>query len=323
MQEIISQKAKKSKTQRTKSILFIEDAIVYQAIVNRIAYLNYDKIIEFNHISFSSILNENVKLGLDLLDSENKIDFTFFKNYLPNWNKFKTSIDKEVEEGYTCLETDITGFFDSIPHSKLLYLLSTEFSLEKPITDLLAHCLNIFSGTKYSIRVGIPQGQEQSYFLANLLLLRLDEEINQKGITYFRYMDDIRLFDKDEKNILDSLVSIDNYLKNNALSVNGSKTKISKINKKNRIISLNPLNAYSLSKNRKVSDQVNLEEVNVISNFLSNEIQINDENENYKLKDCYKELKEIENKIFKLYQKLQNKNILDEEIDGCFIQIFS
>ena len=55
---------KKSKTQRTKSILFIEDAIVYQAIVNRIAYLNYDKIIEFNHISFSSILNENVKLGL-------------------------------------------------------------------------------------------------------------------------------------------------------------------------------------------------------------------------------------------------------------------
>lgn len=316
---------KKSKTQRTQSILFIEDAIVYQAIVNRIAYLNYDKIIEFNHISFSSILNENVKLGLDLLDSENKIDFTFFKDYLPNWNKFKTSIDKEVEEGYTyCLETDITGFFDSIPHSKLLYLLSTEFSLEKPIIDLLAHCLNIFSGTKYSITpgVGIPQGQEQSYFLANLLLLRLDEEINQKGVTYFRYMDDIRLFDKDEKNILDSLVSIDNYLKNNALSVNGSKTKISKINKKNRIISLNPLNAYSLSKNRKVSDQVNLEEVNVISNFFSNEIQINDEDENYKLKDCYKELKEIENKIFKLYQKLQSKNILDEEKDGCFIQIF-
>jgi hypothetical protein len=57
------------------------------------------------------------------------------------------------------LETDITGFFDCIPHSKLLQLLYKKFDIDPSILDLFSECLNTWSGTSESATqgVGIPQ----------------------------------------------------------------------------------------------------------------------------------------------------------------------
>jgi hypothetical protein len=97
--------------------------------------------------------------------------------------------------------------------------------------DLLASCLNIWSGTKDSITpgVGIPQGPLPSFLLANLILHDLDELIISQGFKYYRYMDDIKIYGYEERELVKALVLIDKYLKGNGLSINSKKTTIQKV----------------------------------------------------------------------------------------------
>jgi retron-type reverse transcriptase len=222
---------KASKTHRTKSVLSIDDALVYQAIVNIVAANNYKTLSQNNSFVFGSVLHPEVEKGIGLLNSPDA-QFYFFEYYLPLYNKFIDSVNLEI--GNTNiqykLETDITGFFDSIPHSKLLMTLH-KFGVETEILDLLKDCLNIYSGTRDSVTpgVGIPQGLAASFFLANTFLYELDYLISQKGYTYYRYMDDIRIYEETEEKIIEVLILIDNYLKGRALSLNTKKTSIERI----------------------------------------------------------------------------------------------
>lgn len=222
---------KASKTHRTKSVLNIEDALVYQAIANTVATANYKRLTENNSFVFGSVLHPEVEKGNELLNEEDP-DFYFFEYYIPLYNKFINSVNTEIENTNIRfkLETDITGFFDCIPHSKLLVTLN-KFGVEPEILDLLADCLNLYSGTKESITpgVGIPQGAAASFFFANVFLNDLDYLISQNGYTYYRYMDDIRIYEETEEKLIEVLVLIDNYLKGKALSLNTKKTSIEEI----------------------------------------------------------------------------------------------
>jgi hypothetical protein len=219
---------KASKTHRTKSVLSIEDSLVYQAIADKVATNNYKRLAENNSFVFGSVLHPEVEKGLNLLN-EPEADFYFFEYYIPLYNKFINSVNTEI--GNTNirfkLETDITGFFDCIPHSKLLITLN-KFGVEPEILDLLNDCLNIYSGTKESVTpgVGIPQGPAASFFYANVFLTDLDYELSQNGYTYYRYMDDIRIYEESEEQLTEALVLIDNFLKGRALSLNTKKTSI-------------------------------------------------------------------------------------------------
>jgi hypothetical protein len=222
---------KASKTHRTKSVLSIEDSLVYQAIADKVAENNYKRLADNNSFVFGSVLHPEVEKGLDLLN-ELDADFYFFEYYIPLYNKFINSVNTEI--GNTNirfkLETDITGFFDCIPHSKLLITLN-KLGVEPEILDLLNDCLNIYSGTKESVTpgVGIPQGPAASFFYANVFLTDLDYAISQSGYTYYRYMDDIRIYEESEEQLTEALVLIDNFLKGRALSLNTKKTSIEEL----------------------------------------------------------------------------------------------
>ena len=129
------------------------------------------------------------------------------------------------------LETDITGFFDSIPHYNLLSVLSDEYKAETNVLDLIGDCLNIWSGTNDGLTpgVGIPQSTEASAFFANIILHNLDNILIETALPYFRYMDDIRIFGDTQEELRELLREIDNYLKRNALSLNSKKTLIEEI----------------------------------------------------------------------------------------------
>ena len=63
---------KKTKgSQRTYTLLFIEEAIVYQSIVDKIAADNFIKLNEVNNSIFSYRLNDEVKEGINIFDKEN------------------------------------------------------------------------------------------------------------------------------------------------------------------------------------------------------------------------------------------------------------
>jgi hypothetical protein len=222
---------KASGTQRTKSVLSIEDALIYQAIVNKIASENYKTLTSNNSFVFGSVLHPEVEKGM-VLTEDAEAEFYFFKYYVPLYKKFINSANEAIENEAIQykLETDITGFFDSIPHSALLMKLHS-MGVEEEILDLLADCLNMYSGTKSSATpgVGLPQGQAPSFFLANVMLHDLDYEISQQGYTYYRYMDDIYIYEESLSAIRRVLILIDNHLKGKALSLNTKKTSIKKI----------------------------------------------------------------------------------------------
>ena len=223
---------KPSKTLRTKTTLNIEDAIVYQAIADTLAKNNYDKLDQYSSFVFGSILNKEVKKGVSILKEENP-NFFFFRFWQGLHKKYSDSIIQAIEVGKVKFkfETDITGFFDSIPHYNLLSILSTHFGVEDEILDLLGNWLNIWSGTKEGPTpgVGIPQGPPPSFLLANFLLHQLDQKLIEHGFIYFRYMDDINIYSYEENVLLDALLLIDKYTKTNALSINSKKTSIQEI----------------------------------------------------------------------------------------------
>lgn len=227
---------KSSGTQRTKTLLMIEDALVYQAIANVIATRNYELLAEHDDFVFGSVLMPDTSQGVELIHQENPKYF-FFKFWKSLFVRFKDSVIRAIEQDKAIhkFETDITGFFDSIPHYNLLLTLSTHFGVEDEILDLLSICLNGWSGTKESSTpgVGIPQGPQPSYLLANLLLYPLDKQLISEAFKYYRYMDDIKIYGYSESELRNVLVLIDNYLKGLGLSINSKKTGITAIDAAN------------------------------------------------------------------------------------------
>jgi hypothetical protein len=306
---------KASKTHRTKSVLSIEDTLVYQAIADTVATANYKRLEENNRFVFGSVLHPEVEKGLDLLN-EIDADFYFFEYYIPLYNKFINSVNTEIANTNIRfkLETDITGFFDCIPHSKLLITLN-KFGVEPEILDLLNDCLNIYSGTKESVTpgVGIPQGPAASFFYANVFLTDLDYEISQRGYTYYRYMDDIRIYEENEEELTDALVMIDNFLKGRALSLNTKKTSIEEIGEDRESEKLNFLTGYG--------EEIDEYETKVISQdkqkqiYLSEQSSDNDQEKKYIIKTiegaelinyCKKEIAEIEKYLLDKFKDISD-----------------
>lgn len=240
---------KASKTQRTKTLLMVEDAIVYQAIANVIGQRTYPKLKEHENFVFGSVLNPDVEFGVAILEQDSP-NYFFFKFWKSLYQKFKDSVIKaiEVDKVNYKFETDITGFFDSIPHYNLLLALSSEFEVEDEILDILSVCLNLWSGTKDNRTpgVGIPQGPQPSFLLANLLLYSLDNQMVSNAHKYYRYMDDIKIYGYDEQELLDALVTIDNYAKSHGLSINSKKTSIEEIDQEQEDATLKELKKMDL-----------------------------------------------------------------------------
>jgi len=226
---------KSSFMQRTKSILLIEDAITYQAIVNIIGMNAFDKLHQNDHFVFGSVLTPEVKLGTDiLLEKDNpETNLFFFQHYLSLYKKFADSVNKAIIEDKVTykFETDITGFFDAIPHYNLLDELSRNFDAEDEILEFLEKCLNMWAGTRerFTPGVGIPQGAQPSFFLANTLLHNLDNLLISDALKYYRYMDDLRIYGYSEEDMIKALIKIDNYLKGFGLALNAKKTTIQEV----------------------------------------------------------------------------------------------
>jgi len=220
---------KNTGTQRTKTVLRISDAIIYQAIADKVAFHLYDHLSETKGHIYGSVLNENVTKGAALLDEEYP-DFYFFEYYVSLYNRFIEGINNTLELVVYKLETDITGFFDCIPHSSLILELN-RLGVDKGILELLATCLNAWSGTRdmSTYHVGIPQGPAASFLFANIILDGLDRLIIDQGVSYHRFMDDIRIYGSSEKELLSMLVIVDRYLKGRSLCINTNKTVIQKI----------------------------------------------------------------------------------------------
>jgi hypothetical protein len=309
---------KKSGTQRTKTVLYIQDAIVYQTIGNHIAEKLYSHLAESKHHVFGSVLNPDVVKGVMLFDEEDS-DYYFFEYYVNLYNRFIQGINDTLNEKAVKyrLETDITGFFDCIPHSTLLLILN-DFKIDQSIINLLSTCLNIWSGTRDSptYGVGIPQGPATSFLLANIILDGLDREVIKDGLYYFRFMDDIRIYGKTKKELVSILTLLDRHLKSKSLSINIKKTSIQEVSKVNdeheRI-----LDSSGIPLTSEILDDIDVDIVNQDSTQLSTKEHLNfDTIDDEFASKIYKSIiKVTENELRQFYDEHKKNNPLNLDND--------
>jgi len=232
---------KASGLSRTISILPVQDALVYQCLADYAAAKTYPLLAENVPFVLGSMLHPEVKIGRELL-KHRSASYYFFQPYLVYYKYYAESVNRALDEQNVSfkLETDITGFFDSIPHHTLFQHLEEKAGFGVDVLDFMGDCLTSWSGNResWTPSVGIPQSNASSSFFANLLLHDLDNMIKMEGIPYHRYVDDLRLFGDSAEHLREVLIDIDRYLTGQGLHLNSKKTRIESLTEESREESL-------------------------------------------------------------------------------------
>lgn len=163
-----------------------------------------------------------------LLEDYYKVSVLKFRN----WQK------KCAEKYSVLIRTDISSFYDSVSHQYLIAVLAEQLSIEHD-SDLLQLfgkllCVPVISYShknkkvqpKQSLRQGLTIGNNLEGFLANLYLRDIDEAMQDAGIEFGRYNDDMRIFAQDRKIARLYLLILQEHLLAKGLNLNASKTLI-------------------------------------------------------------------------------------------------
>lgn len=133
-----------------------------------------------------------------------------------------------VNAGYShVVDIDMAKFFDRVNHDYLMNLLSERIK-DKRVLKLIHHYLKagaMIGGIATVNREGTPQGGPLSPILSNILLDKLDKELEMRGHRFIRYADDICVFVKSKRAAGRVLKSVSGYIeKELKLEVNRTKS---------------------------------------------------------------------------------------------------
>ena len=193
---------KKNGDKRPLGIPVIEDRIIQQTLVNILSPKFEDGI--FHKCSCGYRPNYGMEKVLQLI----------------LWN-----IEKGRNYVFDC---DIKGFFDNIPHKKLMRVLN-KYIADGTVLDMIWSWLKAgyMEEGKYLETVsGTPQGGVISPLLANVYLNELDWELAKAGIYFVRYADDFLLFAESEEEIMRAGELAKKVIEELGLEVAMNKTKI-------------------------------------------------------------------------------------------------
>jgi len=209
--------AKSSFTTRPTSHISIEDWIVAQAILNKVALI-LDKKIPEN--SFAFRLNPK-------RDKSSK--HKFFKAWYRDWPKFIKNIRAQIGNDLPCLLiTDIGGYFENIDLDRLNQMI-IDARVSQQIADLLV--IQLESWTWRHLYVvhrhrGLLQGNDISSFYANFYLWDVDKYYENRAIICHRFMDDFNIHTKDRNEAKKILTGLNQLFRNKGLTINTAKTLI-------------------------------------------------------------------------------------------------
>ncbi|CAN5774222.1 group II intron reverse transcriptase/maturase [soil metagenome] len=137
-----------------------------------------------------------------------------------------------LEEGNTWIvELDLEKFFDTVNHQKLMNLLRERIKDKRTLKLIHLYLKSgIMEGGIVSQRTeGTPQGSPLSPLLSNILLDKLDKELNRRGHKFVRYADDCSIYVKSEKSATRVMESIKAYIEETLLlKVNKEKSRMSR-----------------------------------------------------------------------------------------------
>jgi len=139
-------------------------------------------------------------------------------------------VDELLKGGYHwVVDADIKGYFDSIPHQKLMAKVATKIS-DGRVLKLIESYLKagVIEGMKgwEATRQGTPQGGVVSPLLANLYLDELDWRLANAGMEMVRYADDFVVLSRSEAEAQRGLELISQWMQAAQLQLHPQKTKI-------------------------------------------------------------------------------------------------
>ena len=157
---------KKNGKLRPLGIPTIKDRIVQQAVVNKLQPFFEEKVFHDNSCGFRP--NRDVELAIK-------------------------KVLCRIEYGHLYIyDFDIKGYFDNIPHKKLMKVLNKYVS-DGTILDLIWKWLKagyMEDNIRYEQTSGTQQGGVISPLLANIYLNELDWELEKANLQFVRYADD-------------------------------------------------------------------------------------------------------------------------------------
>src|ERR1700744_3351097 len=120
-----------------------------------------------------------------------------------------------VNEGYDhVVDIDLERFFDRVNHDYLMNLLSERIK-EKRVLKLIHRYLRtgaMEGGMATVNREGTPQGGPLSPTLSNILLDKLDKELERRGQRFVRYADDLQVYVRSERGAKRVLEKVSCYI---------------------------------------------------------------------------------------------------------------
>ena len=140
---------------------------------------------------------------------------------------------RAFKDGYQFTASfDLTACYDSIDHGVLRHFLDC-LGVSAEVCALLCAMLTKWtdSGLKKPIHHGhgIPQGPVPSGLFAEVVLSHFDSTAKKRGLRYFRYVDDIRLFARDELTLRQELIALDIKSKEVGLFPQSSKVSMHRV----------------------------------------------------------------------------------------------
>lgn len=135
-----------------------------------------------------------------------------------------------LNDGYEwVVDIDIEQFFDKVNHDKLIQILREQVN-DSTTLNLIRKYLRagvMENGLEKATKTGVPQGGPLSVILSNIYLDKLDKELEQRGLRFTRYADDVLIFTKSEMSANRVMKSITDWLEKKLfLKVNATKTKV-------------------------------------------------------------------------------------------------
>lgn len=95
---------------------------------------------------------------------------------------------------------DIEQYFDKVNHDKLIQILREQVN-DSTTLNLIRKYLKagvMEKGLEKAAVTGVPQGGPLSAVCSNVYLDKLDKELEDRGLRFIRYADDVLIFMKSE-----------------------------------------------------------------------------------------------------------------------------
>ena len=138
-------------------------------------------------------------------------------------------VDRLITDGYAhAVDADLAGYFDSIPHDRLLARVEEKVS-DGRVLDLIRGWLkaDILKGLeRWTPARGSPQGAVISPLLANIYLDPLDAAMAERGRRMVRYADDFVILCRTREEADAALAEVRAWVGENGLALHPEKTHV-------------------------------------------------------------------------------------------------